>query len=152
MQKASTERMNRTVIPWSIRGITVSKAYKKQYSNNPFGNTTIEAGTRLVDRMMKEKNKRLEDVITSTDLTHNSSKEWKTIIQEPAIIPPFQHQILINGQGTMSNKPKHSGLHTDAVKEVTMVYTFFEEEYRKGIAPPKNGKAAGIDNVLVVNS
>ena len=64
------------------------------------------------------------------------------------IIPPLQHQILINGQGTMSSKPKHSGLHT-AAGEVTLVYTFFEEEYRKGIAPLKNGKAAGIDNVLV---
>ena len=35
-----------TVHPWSIGGITVS---------NLFGNTTIEAGTRLVDRMMEEK-------------------------------------------------------------------------------------------------
>ena len=39
------------------------KAYKKQYSSNPFGNTTIEAGTRLFDRMMEEKNKRWEEVI-----------------------------------------------------------------------------------------
>ena len=59
------------------------KAYKKQYSSNPFGNTTIDAGTKLVDRMMEEKNTRWEEVIISTDLTHNSSKEWKTIIQEP---------------------------------------------------------------------
>ena len=28
---------------------------KKQYLSNPFGNTTIEAGTRLVDRMMEKK-------------------------------------------------------------------------------------------------
>ena len=40
-------------------------------------------------------------------------------------------------------------LHTDAAGEVTLVYTFSEEEYRKGIAAPKNRKAAGIDNVLV---
>ena len=48
----------------------------------------------------------------------------------------------------MSSKPTHSVLHTDAAGEVTLVYTFSEEEYRKGIAAPKNRKAAGIDNVL----
>ena len=31
------------------------KTYKKQYSSNPFGDTTIEAGTRVVDRIMEEK-------------------------------------------------------------------------------------------------
>ena len=66
-----------------------------------------------------------------------------------AIIPPLQHQVLINGQDTMSSKPKHSVLHTDAAGEVTLVYTLFEEEYRKRIAPLKNGIAASIDNVLV---
>ena len=30
-----------------------------------------------------------------------------------------------------------------------MVYPFSEEEYRKGISTLKNGKAAGIDDVLV---
>ena len=52
------------------------EAYKTQYSRNPFGNTTIEAGTKLADRMAKEKRKRWEEVITSTDLTHNSRKAW----------------------------------------------------------------------------
>ena len=35
------------------------------------------------DRKMIENKKRWEEVITSTDLTHNNHKEWKTIIQEP---------------------------------------------------------------------
>ena len=47
----------------------------------------------------------------------------------------------------MCGKPKHSVLHTDG--EVALVYTFSEEEYRKGLAAPNNRKAAGIDNVLV---
>ena len=81
IQKAYTKRMQRTVYQ-SIREIqSLYKAYK-QYSSNPFGNTTIGGGTRLFDRLMEEKNKRLEEVITSTDLTHNSRKEWTTIIQE----------------------------------------------------------------------
>ena len=46
---------------------------KTRNSSNPFGNTTIETGSRIVDRMMEEKNKRWEEVITSTDLAHKSS-------------------------------------------------------------------------------
>ena len=49
----------------------------------------------------------------------------------------------------MSSKSKHPVLLTDASGEVTLMYTFSEEEYWKGIAAPKNRKAAGIDNVLV---
>ena len=49
----------------------------------------------------------------------------------------------------MSSESIHSVLHTDAAGEVTLVYTFSEEEYRKGIAASKNRKTACIDNVLV---
>ena len=49
----------------------------------------------------------------------------------------------------MSSKPKHSVLHTDAAGDVTLVYTLSEEEYKKGIAAPKNRKATGIDHALV---
>ena len=41
-------------------------------------NHYIEDGTNLVDRIMKEK-KRWDKVMTSTDLTPNSCKAWKTI-------------------------------------------------------------------------
>ena len=54
------------------------------------------------------------------------------------------HQLLINGRGTMSSKVK---LHTDATREVMLVYPFSEEEYRKGILAPNNGKAASINDV-----
>ena len=49
----------------------------------------------------------------------------------------------------MSGKPKHLVLHTDATGEVTLVYPFTEEDYRKGIAALKNGKSVGIYDVLV---
>ena len=65
------------------------------------------------------------------------------------IIPPLQHQILTNSQGIMFSTPKHSVLHTDAAGEVTLMYTFSEEEYRKGVAAPNNRKGDDIDNVLV---
>ena len=49
----------------------------------------------------------------------------------------------------MFSKPKHSVLRTYTAGEVTLVYTFSEEEYRKEIVAPNNRKADGIDNVLV---
>ena len=136
------------------------EAYKKQYASNPFGDTTIEAGTRLVDTMTEEKKKRWEEVITSTDLTHNSRKAWKTIRSlsndptsptPPCLVNSNQvaHQLLINGRGTMPSKPRRPVLPTDTTGAATLVYPFTEEEYRKGIAALKNGKAAGIDDVLV---
>ena len=49
----------------------------------------------------------------------------------------------------MSSIPKHPVLPTDATGEVTQVYPSSEEEYIIGIAAIKNGKATGIDDVLV---
>ena len=59
------------------------------------------------------------------------------------------HQLLINHRSTMPSKYKRPVLPTEATEEVTLVYPFSEEEYRKEIAVLKNGKAAGIDDVLV---
>ena len=93
------------------------EAYKKQYSIDPFGETTIDTGNSLIDKMKDEKKKSLEEVITSTDLTHNSRRACHTIRNlsyDPTTRnPPCQvnanqvaHQLLINGQGTMPTMPK----------------------------------------------
>ena len=50
------------------------EAYKKQYSIDPYGETTIDTGSTLIDKMKDEKKKSWEEVITSTDLTHNSRR------------------------------------------------------------------------------
>ena len=60
------------------------------------------------------------------------------------------HQVLVNVRGNMPTKPKHPILTTVEQSEQSLVYPFTEEEYRKGIATLKNNKAAGIDDVLVV--
>ena len=49
----------------------------------------------------------------------------------------------------MLSKPNRPVLPTEEMGEVTLVYYFFKEEYRKGLAALKNRKAAGIDDVLV---
>ena len=67
--------------------------------------------------MKDEKKKSWEEVITSTDLTHNSRRAWQTIRKlsndpttpnPPCLVHANQvaHQLLINGQGTMSTKQK----------------------------------------------
>ena len=105
-----------------IPGLTdVSKslyeAYKKQYSIDTFGETTIDTGNTLIDKMKDEKKKSWEEVITSTDLIHNSRMAWQTIRKlsndpttpnPPCLVNANQvaHQLLINGQGTMPTKPK----------------------------------------------
>ena len=97
-----------------------------------------------------------KEVIASTFLSHNIRKAWQTIknlSNAPTTSTPlclvhsnqFVHQLLINGRSTMPCTPKP----TEATGEVTLVYPFSEEEYRKGMASLKNGKAAGIDIVMV---
>ena len=55
------------------------EAYKRPYSSNTFGEGTLETGAKLIDTMKEQKKEKWEDVITSTDLTHNSRKAWQTI-------------------------------------------------------------------------
>ena len=55
------------------------KHTKKQYSSNPFGEGTLERGSKLIDTMKEEKRNKWEEVIMSIDLTHNSYKAWQTI-------------------------------------------------------------------------
>ena len=130
-----------------------------QYSSNPFGEGTLETGTKLIDTMIEQKMNKWEEVITSTDLTHNSRKAWQTIRKLPSdptsTNPPclvhanqVAHQLLVNGRGTMATKPKHPVLPT--VEGIpSLASAFSEAEYRKGIAVLKYNKAAGIDDVLV---
>ena len=136
------------------------EAYKKQYSIDPFGETTIDTGNTLIDKMNDEKKKSWEEVITSTDLTHNSRRTWQTIRKlsndpttpnHPCLVNANQvsHQLLINGQGTMPTKPKRPILRSIQEGTPTMVHPFSEEEYKKGIAALKNNKVAGTDDVLV---
>ena len=91
--------------------------YKKQYASDPFDNGTIETGNALMNNMKEEKEKRWKEVITSTNMTHNSRKAWKIIKHlsnnptspiTPCLVSANQvaHQLLINSRGIMSNKPK----------------------------------------------
>ena len=67
-----------------VQGLTdesknLYEAYKQQYSSNPFDNRTMESGNLLLDKMTEEKRKIWEEVITSTNMTHNSRKAHQTL-------------------------------------------------------------------------
>ena len=85
------------------------------------------------------KRKRWEKVITSTNMTHNSRKAWKTIRKlsndpttsnPPCLVSANQvaHQLLVNGRGTMPSKPKRPILRPATEGDYSMVYPFSKEE------------------------
>ena len=85
-----------------------------KHISNPFDNRTMESGNLLLDKMTEEKRKIWEEVITSTNMTHNSRKAWKTINKlsndptssnPPCLVTanPVAHQLLVNGRGTMTS-------------------------------------------------
>ena len=111
-------------------------AYKRQYSSNPFCEGTLETGTKLNDTMKEQKRNKWEEVITSTDLTHNSRKAWQTIRKLsndrtssdppcPVNANPVAHQLLTNGRGTMPTKPKRPVLPT--VEGIPSLVSAFSE-------------------------
>ena len=148
-----------------VQGLTdesknLYEAYKHQYSSNPFDNRTMESGNLLLDKMTEEKRKIWEEVITSTNMTHNSRKAWKTINKlsndptssnPPCLVTANQvaHQLLVNGRGTMPSKPKRPVLPSATEGDTSKVYPFSEGEYNKGVAALKNNKAAGRDDIVV---
>ena len=120
----------------------------------------MESGNLLLDKMTEEKRKIWEEVITSTNMTHNSRKAWKTINKlsndptssnPPCLVTANQvaHQLLVNGRGTMPSKPKRPVLPSATEGDTSKVYPFSEGEYNKGVAALKNNKAAGRDDILV---
>ena len=148
-----------------IQGLTdesknLYEAYNKQYSSNPFDNRTMESGNLLLDKMTEEKRKIWEEIITSTNMTHNSRKAWKTINKlsndptssnPPCIVTANQvaHQLLVNGRGTMSSEPKRPVLPPATEGDISKIYSFSEDEYNKGVAALKNNKASRRDVILV---
>ena len=119
----------------------------------------METGNALLDSMIEEKKRSLEEIITPTNMTHNSRQAWKTIrmlsndptsSSPPCLVNANQvaHQLLVNGRSNVPSKPKRPVISkTEA--GISMVSPFSEDEYRKGLATLKNNKAAGRDDVLV---
>ena len=148
-----------------VQGLTnesknLYEAYKQRYSSNPFDNRTMESGNLLLEKMTEEKRNIWEEVIKSTNMTHNSRKAWKTInnlsndptsSNPPCLVIANQvaHQLLVNCRGIMPSKPKRPVLPPATEGDILKVYRFSEGEYSKGVAALKNNKASGRDDILV---
>ena len=85
-------------------------------------------------------------MITSTDQTDNSLKAWQiirnndpTTSNPPCLVTASQvaHQLLVNGRRDMPTKPKCSKLLLISEDDSSLVFTFTEEEYKKGISTLK---------------
>ena len=123
-----------------VQGLT--DVSKNLYASNPFDNRTMESGNLLLDKMTEAKRKICEEVITSTNMTHNCRKAWKTINElsnDPTLSNPpclvtanqVAHQLLVNGRGTMPSKPKRPVLQPATDGDISKVYPFSEGEYNK---------------------
>ena len=97
---------------------------------------------------------RWEEVITSTYMTHNSGKAWKTmrkLSNDPTTSIPLclvsanqvahQLDIIINSKCSMPSTSKHSVLPTSTKGDTFVVYPFSEEQYRKVVALLKTTKS-----------
>ena len=51
--------------------ISLYEAYKKQYSIDPFGKTTIDTGNTLIDKMRYEQKKSWEEVLLWSTHSHD---------------------------------------------------------------------------------
>ena len=120
----------------------------------------MESGNLMLGNMIEEKRKIWDEVITSTNMTHNSRKAGKTIntlsndptsSNPPCLVTGNQvaHQLLVNGRGTMASKPKIPVLPPVTEGGTSKVYHFSEVEYNKGVTALKNNKAAGRYGILV---
>ena len=119
-----------------------------KHTSNHLDNRTMESGNLLLDKMTEEKRKIWEEVITSTNMTHNSRKAWKTIDKlsndptssnPPCLVIANQvaHQLLVNGRGTMPSKPKRHVLPPATEGDTSKIYPFSKGEYNKGVAALK---------------
>ena len=124
-------------------------------TSNPFEKGMIKTGNTLTNNMKEEMKTRLEEIITTTNMTPDSRKAWKTIRnlfnERTLSTPPFQFTKLLTncpstGESRCLTKARRPVLSHTA--DESMIYLFSEEEYRRGINTLKNNKATGMMHLL----
>ena len=87
----------------------VYERYTKSYNTDPFSDETLQLGEELTMLLADGRSERWKELVTSTDMTHNSKKAWATIkklnsekhtITRVAAVSPNQvaNQLLQNGK------------------------------------------------------
>ena len=137
--------------------------YIASYNNDPFSENTITLGEDLTASITKEKSERWRELITNTDLTHNSKEAWTTIKKlnaerKPqsriAAVTPNQvaNQLLQNGKPTSKERGHLKKLKSEMDQALQDSDEGFEafttEEIDVALNHLKLGKAAGIDGIF----
>ena len=100
--------------------------YQKRIAEDPFNEDTVRVGDALLDEISEAQRSKWKEMIESTDFTHSSRKDWKTINKvtkyytEPqqqckVTADQVAHQLLLNGKGNKLHHnpaPPHSSFTT----------------------------------------
>ncbi len=164
VKKASCRNIPRGCRTSYICGLTketkgLYELYQQKFQSDPFDPETTEAGDKLSEDIAEAQRKKWQTMIESTDFTHSSKKAWKTISkltkdytqpQQQCQVTANQvaHQLLLNGKGNTSHKPRRVKMPDQTDAESSFTDPFTMEELDKGIKTIKNGKAAGLDDML----
>ena len=131
--------------------------YIQLCEQDPFATATIMAGDELAQALTVEQQKTWQTLIENTDMTHNSKKAWsliKKLSNDPrkadqhVNVTPNQvaHQLLLNGK--VPNRQRQSKIKRCGQENHDFDDDFTTIELQNSLKHLKNGKAAGLDEIL----
>ena len=145
-----------------VPGLTTDLAeqyneYAQLYEQDPFAAATIAAGYELAQALTVEQRKTWQTLIENTDMTHNIKKAWsliKKLSNDPrkedqhVNVTPNQvaHQLILNGK--VPNRQRQSKVKRCGQENHDFDDDFTIIELQNSLKHLKNGKAAGLDEIL----
>ena len=136
--------------------------YTAAYEDDPFSEGTIALGEELTASITKEKTERWRQLITETDMTHNSKKAWATIKKlntekkpqtRVAAVTPDQvaSQLILNGKPAYKEKGNLKKIQSEITQAQQNSEEHFDpftaDEVEEALTHMKSGKAAGLDGI-----
>ena len=133
--------------------------YQRRVAEDPFNEDTVRLGDALLDEISEAHRSKWKEMIESTDFTHSSRKEWKTInkLTKDYTAPQQQfkvtadqvaHQLLLNGKGNKLHVIRREKMPRQTVTESNLTSPFLMEDLLHGVKALKNSKAADLDDML----
>ena len=136
--------------------------YIKAYNADPFSEETIQLGEELTSLLADESTQRWIELITNTDMTHNSKKAWATIKRlnsekhtqtRIAAVTPNQvaNQLLQNGKPLNKERGHLKRLKSQmdqAMRDSEDQFNKFTlDDLKEALSYLKAGKASGLDGI-----
>ena len=140
----------------------VYEKYTKAYNIDPFSDETLQLGEELTMLLADGRSERWRELVTSTDMTHNSKKAWATIkklnsekhtMTRVAAVTPNQvaNQLLQNGKPPNKEKGHKKRLKFKMDQAMAECDNDFDKfslaELEKAMKFMKMGKASGLDGI-----